>query len=141
MWSVPASDVEKKSLEKKKISELIQKLDQEILNQNDIEKIQKFNEIYVKINKTLQLSKNLDSAQMMSLAIEILEKLFNSPISNISIEKLKCYSDILIIYSNNHSLLPSFITDWLFQNEPHMFKHHLISVFLRRNLLHLKNFD
>lgn len=59
----------------------------------------------------------------------------------ISIEKLKCYSDVLIIYSNVHSSLPTNITAWLFKIGNQLFKHQLLSVFLRRNLLHLKDFD
>ena len=39
MWTVPVNDNQKKNLEEKKISELLVKLDKEIQNKNEIEKI------------------------------------------------------------------------------------------------------
>ena len=68
----------------------------------------------MQLSKILQSTKNIEK-QIMTLAEHVLEKLFLKPISTISLEKLKFYSDVLIIYSNVNPDLPQMITNWLFK--------------------------
>lgn len=138
MFVVPVSGKPKQNLEEQKIKELFQMLEKEIENPNNIEKMRKIHGIYSSLSKILQGTKNIEN-QIFDLAKFLLEKLFFT--SKISMEYLKHFSDVLIIYSNINSKLPKQITEWIFKLKDETFKHPLISVFLRRNLLHLKEFD
>ena len=68
----------------------------------------------------------------------VLKPLFNSEIT----DKLIYYSDVLVIYSNYNPKLPKDITEWIFSiDENERYKFQIIIVFLRRNLLHVSDFD
>jgi len=57
-------------------------------------------------------------------------------------EKLRYYSDVLVIYSNYNALLPKDITYWIFKVfNGNRYIHQIYIVFLRRNLIHLLDFD
>lgn len=59
-----------------------------------------------------------------------------------NIDRLTCYSDLLTIFSNYNAKLSKFITDWFFNlNNEAKWNHGMLIVFLRRNLLHLVEFD
>lgn len=139
MWSYqPKEIVETKPAEDSKITELIANLENEIENPNNEEKLRAIHSIYSSLSKILQTTKNIES-QIFEFAKGVLDKLF---FGQHSIEKIKYYTDILIIYSNCNTKLPQYITRHLFSLEDQKcFKAYLLSVFLRRNLIHLKDFD
>ena len=54
--------------------------------------------------------------------------------------RLRCFTDILVIYCTSENGLPFEITRYIFQLKD-IYNSKLISVFLRRNLIHIKEFD
>ena len=75
----------------------------------------------------------------------VLENLFK-PTQNgqtlLSNERIRSYSDILVICCNYNPKLTKSITEWFF-TAPHESKwnHSILTIFLRRNLLHISDFD
>ena len=139
MWSYQPKEIEEtKPLEDSKIAELITTLENEIDNPNNEDKLRTIHGIYSNLSKILQTTKNIDS-QVFEFAKTILDKLL---FGQHSIEKIKYYTDVLIIYSNCNTKLPHYITKYLFSlDDQRCFKAYQLSVFLRRNLIHLKDFD
>jgi CCR4-NOT transcription complex subunit 1 len=125
-------------LEENKINELLAHFEKEIENPNSEEKMKAIHSFYSSFTKILQNSKNIEG-QIIPLAEVILHKLFYFPFT---MEKLRSFSDILVIYCNYNSKLPPHITKWIFAlDDSKCFKPQIQSIFLRRSLLVLKDYD
>ncbi len=125
-------------LEDSKINELLAQFEKEIENPNNEEKMKAIHSFYSAFTKILQNSKNIEN-QIIPLAEIILQKLFYYPFT---MEKLRSFSDILVIYCNYNSKLPPHITKWIFGlEESKCFKPQIQSIFLKRSLLVLKDYD
>lgn len=76
---------------------------------------------------------------IFTLAESVLRNLF---MKELTIDMLRYYSDVLVIYSNYNPALPKDITHWIFNVfKGDRFVHQIYIVFLRRNLIHLGDFD
>lgn len=129
--------VGKIELDEAQIQQILIQLKKEILNPNTEEKARSIHMIYGNLSRLLQSTQNIES-KIFKLATMVLQNLFTSEIS----DKLIYYSDVLVIYSNYNTKLPKDITEWIFSiDENDRYKSQIIIVFLRRNLLHVANFD
>jgi len=127
----------KMELDESQISAILLQLKKEINNPNTEEKARAIHMIYGNLSRLLQSTQNIES-KIFGLAQMVLKNLFNSEIN----DKLIYYSDVLVIYSNYNTKLPKDITEWIFSiDENERYKSQIIIVFLRRNLLHVADFD
>ena len=129
--------VGKMELDEAQIHQILVQLKKEISNQNTEEKARAIHMIYGNLSRLLQSTQNIES-KIFNLAKMVLQNLFTSEIN----DKLIYYSDVLVIYSNYNTKLPKDITEWIFSiDENDRYKSQIIIVFLRRNLLHVADFD
>jgi CCR4-NOT transcription complex subunit 1 len=136
----PMMPAARNQLDEGKIRGLLQDLEKHInSNANSDDKLKAVHYIYMNISKLLQNTRDVEN-QITNLALIVLESIFKpSPNAN---DKLRYYTDILVIYSNYNPKLSKFITEWYFALDSKIkYSHHTLIVFLRRNLLHLVDFD
>jgi CCR4-NOT transcription complex subunit 1 len=132
--------VPRSQLDEGKIRALLQDLEKHInSSSNNDEKVKAVHYIYMAISKLLVNTRDVES-QINNLALMVLENIFKT--SQSANERLRYYTDILVIYGNYNPKLSKFITEWYFSlDSKQKYSHSMLIVFLRRNLLHLVDFD
>lgn len=132
--------IPRNQLDEGKIRTLLQDLEKHINStSNNDEKIKAVHYIYMAISKLLMNTREVEG-QINNLALMVLDNIFK-PSQNAN-DRLRYYTDILVIYSNYNPKLSKFITEWYFTLESKQkYSHSMLIVFLRRNLLHLVDFD
>lgn len=129
-----------RQLDEGRIRSLLDELEKHMRSPANIEeKLRAVHYIYANISRILQSTRDVEH-HIINLAIMLLEMIFTP--SQQAGDKLRYYSDILVIYSNYNPKLSKFITEWYFSNEVKTkYSHNILIVFLRRNLMHLVDFD
>ena len=117
-------------------------LDSYIMIPNNEERLKSIHTVYKNISKMLTITQNQHQPESSHRRPPdlILEALFK--INQQAAERIRCYSDILVICCNYNPKLTKYITEWFFNAHiDTKYNHTIITIFLRRNLFHLQDFD
>ena len=128
----PAIDIDK-------IRALIDDIEVQILQKQPDERYKAIHAIYTQIGVSLRNWSNAEDA-VAGLAKECLEKMFRHSSNNA--DKFRCYSDVLMILGNFNNKISKIVTSWYFENEfEHKYSSNMVVAPIRRNLIHLADFD
>lgn len=109
------------------------------IGENPEERFKMVHAIYQEIGAYLRNGPNTEETVPL-IAKEYVEKMFrhNSP----QHEKLRFYSDLLMIFNNFNSKISKIVTSWYFENEfDNKYASSILVTPIRRNLIHLADFD
>jgi hypothetical protein len=127
-----------RNAEESRVLELVRQLEKEVENPVAEERMKAILGIYTALGKNFQAGK-VTETQAVSLTEHVLKALFHNQVSK---DKLRHFSDVLVIYCSSFPRLASHITRWVFSlDEARAHKPQIFIIFLRRSLVVLKEFD
>ena len=121
-----------KTTDEGRITDLIKQIEKEFESPNEEEKIKQMHSLFNNFRKSLEGLKGTEGL-IQKLADSILTKIF---LQSVTLEVLRYYSDILIVFRNNHPKFPSFLTTQVFKiDETNRYKQEVMNIFLKNYLL------
>jgi CCR4-NOT transcription complex subunit 1 len=121
-----------------KVNEIVQNIEAQFDTPNVDDKIKQMHSLFTSLVKALDGLKNADTV-LPRLTEATLKKMFAAPLS---LETVRYYTDILILYRNNFPRLPLFLTTWVIRNEDTTFvQPEVLKLFLKNYLIDAREFD